>query len=127
MPAPDEEVPERFARAEEVFAKKLWREQLREWDEVCKPATIAAHRELQSVDPDALSDEELVAYLGAAATTTREMIYQHMRFTGAALIPIGDLLAHAGEWTGLPPAEAARHDARRGAGLRPVAPPSWTG
>ena len=103
VPAPDDEVPERFARAEEVFANKLWREQLREWEEVCKPETIAAHRELQSVDPDGLSDEELIAYLGRCRDRHSEMIYQHMRFTGAALIPIGDLLVQAGEWTGLPP------------------------
>ena len=31
-PPPEEEIPQRFARAEEVFAGKLWREQLREWD-----------------------------------------------------------------------------------------------
>jgi pyruvate,water dikinase len=103
VPAPDDEVPERFARAEEVFEKKLWREQLREWEEVCKPESIAAHRELQAVDPDALSDEELIAYLGRCRDRHSEMIYQHMRFTGAALIPIGDLLVQAGEWTGLPP------------------------
>ena len=100
---PDEEVPSRFARAEEVFAKKLWREQLRSWEEDRKPASISAHRELQSVDPDAMSDEDLIAYLGRCRDHHTEMIYQHMRFTGAAMISIGDLLAHVGEWTGLPP------------------------
>src|SRR5437868_14046213 len=30
LPAPEAEVPERFARAEQVYAQKLWREQLRE-------------------------------------------------------------------------------------------------
>src|SRR5262245_12056535 len=39
-PAPDEEVPERFANAERVFADKLWREDLRHWDEELKPAAI---------------------------------------------------------------------------------------
>ena len=61
VPVADEEVPARFQRAEEVFAGKLWRDQLREWDETFKPASIATHKELQSVDPDALSDEELVS------------------------------------------------------------------
>ena len=70
VPVAEDEVPARFQRAEEVFAGKLWREQLREWDETFKPASIATHRELQSIDPDALSDEELVAYLRAAGTTT---------------------------------------------------------
>ena len=34
------------------------------------------------------------------------MIYQHMRFTGSAMVPVGDLLAHLGAWTGVAPAEA---------------------
>src|SRR5215203_6457399 len=52
VPVAESEVPERFRRAEEVFRGKLWREQLREWDETFKPASIKLNRELQSVDPD---------------------------------------------------------------------------
>ncbi len=33
------------------------------------------------------------------------MIVQHMKFTAAALIATGDLLAHVGDWTGLPPSD----------------------
>jgi pyruvate,water dikinase len=105
VPAPESEIPERFARAEEVFERKFWREQLREWDETFKPASIKAHRELQSVDPDALSDDELAAYLERCRDHHAEMIYQHMRFTAAPSVPTGDFLAHVGDWTGLPPAE----------------------
>ena len=50
-PVAPEEAPARFQRAEEVFAGKLWREQLEAWDATIKPASIAAHREIQSVDP----------------------------------------------------------------------------
>jgi phosphohistidine swiveling domain-containing protein len=98
-PAPEEEIPQRFARAEEVWEKKVWREQLREWDETFKPAAIKTHRELQAVDADALSDDELVAYLRRCREHHSNMIYQHMRFTGSAVIPVGDLLAHLGAWT----------------------------
>ena len=104
-PVSPEQVPERFQRAAEVFEKKLWREQLREWDETFKPASIATHRELQAIDPDQLSDAELAEYLARCRAHHIEMIYQHMRFTGAAMVAIGDLLAHAGDWTGMPPAE----------------------
>jgi hypothetical protein len=105
LPAPDSEIPERFQRAERVFAQKLWREQLRDWDETCKPSSIATHRELQAVTPDALSDAELVAYLTRCRDHHSAMIAQHMRFTAGALTPTGDFLAHAGDWTGLPPSE----------------------
>lgn len=105
VPIADDEVPKRFARAEEVFEKKLWREQLRDWDENRKPSSIAEHREIQSIEPDALSDEELAAYLTRCRDHHAAMMSQHMRFTAAAMIPTGDFLAHVGDWTGLPPAE----------------------
>jgi rifampicin phosphotransferase len=105
MPAPEAELPERFQRAEVTFAKKLWREQLRDWDENKKPAAIAAHREIQAVDPDALADAELAAYLTRCRDHHAAMMAQHMRFTAGAMIPTGDFLAHVGDWTGLPPAE----------------------
>ena len=102
LPAPDPEVPERFQRAEQVYAQKLWREQLRDWDERHKPASIATHRTLQSVDPDALTDAELISYLKRCRDHHADMVAQHMRFTGGATLPVGDFLAHAGDWTGLP-------------------------
>ena len=105
LPAPEAEIPERFRRAEQVFAKKIWREQLRDWDEKCKPSSIATHRELQAVNPDALSDVELVAYLTRCRDHHSDMLAQHMRFTASAMLPTGDFLAHAGDWTGLPPSE----------------------
>ena len=105
VPVPDSEVPARFQRAQEAVDGKLWREQLRDWDETFKPRSIATHRELQSVDTDALSDEEFVAYLTRCRDHHIEMIYQHMRHTGAAVIPTGDFLAHVGDWTGLPLSE----------------------
>jgi pyruvate,water dikinase len=104
-PAPEEAVPERFQRAEEVFKTKLWREQLREWDETSKPSSIAAHREIQAVDPDALSDSELVTYLTKCRDHHAAMMVQHFKFTGTAMVPTGDFLAHVEDWTGLPRSE----------------------
>ncbi len=104
-PAPEEEIPQRFARAEEAMTRKLWREQLHEWDETSKPNAIAKHRELQLVDPDSLSDEDLAAYLARCRDHHSAMMTQHMRYTASAVIPTGDFLAHVGEWTGLPPAQ----------------------
>ena len=101
----DDQVPVRFQRADEVWEGKVWRDQLREWDEVAKPAAVKTHRELQAVDPDGLSDADMVVYLTNCRDHHSQMIYQHMRFTGAAMICVGDLLAHLGEWTGVPPAE----------------------
>jgi phosphohistidine swiveling domain-containing protein len=105
LPVSDAEIPGRFQRAEQVFPRKLWREQLREWDENRKPSSVATHRELQAVTPDALSDAELVAYLTRCRDHHSAMLAQHMRFTATALLPTGDFLARVGDWTGLPPSE----------------------
>ena len=102
---PDEEIAERDRRAREVFEHKLWRDQLRDWDQTVKPVSIKTHRALQSVDPAGLTDAELVAYLTRCRDHHVEMIYQHMRFTGAAMVAIGDLLAHAEDWTDLASAD----------------------
>jgi pyruvate,water dikinase len=104
-PAPESELPQRFQRAEEVYQRKFWREQLRDWNETFKPASIKIHRELQSIDPDTLSDAALAAHLTRCRDHHAEMLYQHMRHTAAAVVPTGDFLAHVGDWTSLPPAE----------------------
>ena len=104
-PVPDDEVPARFARAEEVMTKKLWREQLQEWQEHRKPASIAAHRAIQAVDPDALSDDDLATYLVRCRDHHAQMLTQHMFFTGSAVVPTGDFLVHVQQWTGRPPGQ----------------------
>src|SRR6185503_6893464 len=65
----------------------------------------AMHRQLQAVDPQAVTDADLVAYLRRCRDHHAAMIAQHMRFTAAAVLPTGDFLAHVGDWTGLPPSE----------------------
>src|SRR4051794_4093112 len=105
MPPPENEIPERLARSEEVIKKKLWREQLEAWDAKFKPESIQRHMEIQAVDPDALSDDELIAHIGRCRDHHIAMIYQHMRHTGAAILPVGDLMAHVAEWTDIPGSE----------------------
>lgn len=105
IPVGAAEVPNRIARAKDVFEGKLWREQVREWDEKTKPAAIALHRELLSVDPDMLPDKELADFLRRCQKHHSAMISQHMRFTAAAIVPTGDFLAHLGDWTDFSPAE----------------------
>jgi pyruvate,water dikinase len=105
LPVPPGEVPGRLTRAAEVFERKLWRDDLRRWDEEEKPKAIARSRELLATDPDALSNDDLLAHLDECRVHQREMIYQHMRHTAPAVVPTGDFMTHAIEWTGLPPSQ----------------------
>jgi len=102
VPTPGEEIPERFAAAERAFAEKVWREDRRAWGEEIKPAAIAEHHRLQAVDPGTLDNEALLAHLEACREHQGNMVEQHHRMNGAALIPVGDFLAQVSAWTGLP-------------------------
>lgn len=105
VPLAEAELPERFQRADAVFAERFWRQQLQEWRETVKPAAIAAHRSIQVVEPRELGDEALAAHLQRCRDHHAAMLAQHMRYTAAAIVPTGDFLAHVGDWTGLPAAE----------------------
>lgn len=102
-PAPEAEIPERFATAERAFPDRVWRDDLQRWRTRDKPAAIRAHRALQAVDPASLDDDELLAHIDRCREHQQAMIRQHHRYTCTAIIPLGDFIASVREWTGEPP------------------------
>jgi hypothetical protein len=54
-PVPEAEIPERLENAARAMEAKLWREDVRRWDEELKPVSIRAHLALQRIDPGAAS------------------------------------------------------------------------
>jgi pyruvate,water dikinase len=99
------EIRRRIATAPEVFAKKLWRADMRRWDEEIKPDSIARNRELQNTPITALGDSEFLAYLDKVRDNQFEMIYRHHIFTIPCCFPVGHFLAKVQSWTGLPSGE----------------------
>jgi rifampicin phosphotransferase len=99
-PATEAEIQARIATSVRAFADKLWRQDLDQWDSVDKPAAIAKHRAIQEVNPTALSDKELIVHLGRCRDHLEAMMYLNHRYTATALVPVGDFLAGAQEWTG---------------------------
>ena len=95
----------RIATGTDVIAKKLWREDLRRWDEEYKPDSIARNRKLQNTVIAALSDAEFVAYLEDVRANVVEMIYRHHVFTIPCAFPVGHFLSEVQRWTGLPSGE----------------------
>jgi rifampicin phosphotransferase len=96
------EIRERLATSARVFERKLWREDLERWDREVKPAATRAHLELLAVDPHSLDAGELLAYLDRCRDNQIQGAYLHHLFNVPALLPIGDFLVHAREWTGRP-------------------------
>ncbi len=91
----------RLGVANAAFEQRIWRGAIREWDERDKPTAIARHRELD-VDLSSLDDDQLQAHLTACASHVTAMVYQHHRYNSHALVPVGDFLLHAMQWTGQP-------------------------
>ncbi len=100
-----EEIPARLAVVSKIWDERPWREDLRVWDEEVKPAAIRANRSLQEVDPTTLDAAQMPQHLARCRAHLEEMVFQHMRFTVASSLPVGDFIAHATRWTGLPPSE----------------------
>ncbi|WP_108446718.1 PEP-utilizing enzyme [Halomonas denitrificans] len=105
VPAAEADIPARFTAAEEVFRTKIWREDLERWDRDVKPASIKTHQALLAVDPATLSDDELMTYVDRCRDNLQRMIHQHHSFNLAAILPVGDFMAHVGAWTSLPMGE----------------------
>jgi rifampicin phosphotransferase len=99
------EMRRRIATSRVAFEQKLWREDLRRWDEEVKPASNRVHRALQAVVPGALSTDALESHLIACRDNAARMICQHHQFSIACLLPVGDYLAQANAWTGMPAGE----------------------
>ena len=94
---------ERIGLAAAAFDTKLWRSDLAQFDAVDKPAAIARHRELWQVDRGSLDDAALATHLDECADHHRSMLTLHHRNNLAAMVPVGDFLAHAAGWCQRPP------------------------
>lgn len=94
-------VRQRIQASKAAFEQKLWRQDLKQWDETWKPELTRKYLELQSVDPTQLSLEDLIAHLKACYDAVAEAIYFHHRLNPCALLPLGDFLVQTQAWTGL--------------------------
>lgn len=86
---------------QDAFARKLWFEDLRSWDETFKPDSIRRNTELQSVDLGALDEAGLAKHLEQCRENLDEMVYRHHKWTFQSILPVGLFLGVATETTGL--------------------------
>lgn len=95
----------RVAASDQVFAVRPWREDVRLWDEVTKPGMRRDHLALQAAASRSRDPRELADYLHRCRENLRRSIYHHHRLNVAPVIPAGDFMVHAAEWTGRPTGE----------------------
>ncbi|HVM14634.1 MAG TPA: PEP-utilizing enzyme [Egibacteraceae bacterium] len=94
----------RLATSSRVFQERRWQEEVRQWDDRIKPAMRESHLMLQAVDPSNLDVDGLQGHLGRCRQNLHRAIHEHHRLNVAPVVPAGDFLVHAREWTGRAPA-----------------------
>jgi rifampicin phosphotransferase len=99
------EIRRRVATAPVAVESKLWREDMRRWDEEIKPDSIARNAKIQKADVTALGDAEFLAHLETVRANAAEMIYRHHIFTVTSIFPVGLFMSAVQRWTGLPSGE----------------------
>lgn len=99
-------IRKRRARAEKVLADKIWRADGEEFLTQTKVAFEARLRALSDEDPSALEGEKLADHIGRVRAATSEVLHEHFARAAAAMLPVGDFIAHVRDWTGCSPSEA---------------------
>lgn len=94
------ELRARLATSETVFERRAWRDDLALWKTDLEPSLVEAHRSLQRVDPRGLADGELFDHLERCRANLRRSIAVHHRFNVTPVLPVGELLVRARDWTG---------------------------
>lgn len=95
------EIRRRIKDGSGAIDRKLWREDMKRWDEHYKPDSIDRNSRLQQADIQNLGDAEFIDHLTKARDNHSEMIYRHHIFTVPCCIPVGHFLAETQRWTGL--------------------------
>lgn len=99
------ELRRRIRRAEEVFRDRVWRAEAKWWHGEVKPSIVAEARTLVAEDIASLPTPQLIDHVRRAIDFFSRTIYWHHRFNMCAMVPTGDFIAQATQWTGLSPGE----------------------
>jgi hypothetical protein len=100
------ELVARIAKSTKAIESKLWREDIKRWDEEIKPDSIRRNQQIQAVHPEELTTEGLIEHLVDCFDNLKEMWYRHHIFTIPSVFPTGMYLGSVCTWTGVPVGEA---------------------
>jgi len=96
----------RIKRAGEVLETRAWREDVRAFLDEDWPASIAAFERIQARPLGDLDTEALVEHLEEMRAIFRHRFLEHFRCASATMVPVGDFVVHAMDWTGCTREEA---------------------
>jgi pyruvate,water dikinase len=94
------ELRRRLNRQRDLFERRPWLQAVRDWDARLKRESIARHATLDRVELTALPDAELVSHVQRCRDHAIDMLAQDHRLNAAFMLPSGDFLARAAQWSG---------------------------
>lgn len=92
------ELRRRARAARRALDERLWRDDLRQWEQVGRPAMIAAARTLQDEPVEQLDDYALVDHLARALDHLELAMGTHFQLTPIHDVPVGRLLLACRSW-----------------------------
>lgn len=98
----------RNRRVGEVMAARTWRREAEVFSAEVRPELNRRHRALLAEDPAAMDDRALLGHLDRCHEAFERAVWIHGRYTAATQLPIGDLIAHVRDWSGIPASEVMR-------------------
>jgi phosphohistidine swiveling domain-containing protein len=96
----------RVARTDEVLRTRVWQQDVDHFRSRHAEAMRARCLDFQRTVLATLDDAALLEELGTLAVVASDDLFDHFRLSGACILPVGDFLAHAVEWTGCTVEEA---------------------
>lgn len=99
-------VRRRVRSATRVLEERPWREDVRDFFERIFPEAQERLLALQREDVDALTLDAALEHLARARQIADDLLGDHFRRAAAAIVPVGDFLAHTTQWTGCTKEEA---------------------
>ncbi|MBC8144942.1 MAG: hypothetical protein H7X80_05100 [bacterium] len=94
------EIRRRVKRSQEAMESKLWRTELKQYQEEWSPPIDRARAELLDVDVEQLDDAALADHIAACFSHSTDAFHVHHRMNCSRVIPVGEFIANAREWTG---------------------------
>lgn len=92
------ELRRRAKAARRALDGRIWRDDLREWEQVGRPAMIVAGRDLQDEPVDQLDDDALIDHLARALDHLQLAMGTHFQLTPIHDVPLGRLLLACRSW-----------------------------
>jgi len=85
-------------KAKHSFTNKIWRDEIRRWEDEWKPALVKRNLELTDIDVASLDDGELADHLETVHRHVLDHAVMHFRLHVSDMGPLGNLMVALEDW-----------------------------